>query len=457
MIAHVALIGAIVSVGCDPNPPFVGRPAGAPADAIVFLITGYTNGNIEPCNCPGQPRGGLSRRKPLVDSLRPGGGEVFLLDNGNSVLLTPEPVADQYIWAGLGRLGYDAMAVGDQELDRGPAFFADAARAAGLPLVATNVRFVDRQKTPLGPTHRLIERGGRQVLVLSVVGPGAMHFATPQVRQEIEVLAPARAVADTLNGLRADWRARRPDAIVVLAVLDPTERDAAVAAMPSDVDLVVLSTERDRDVKAEKIGAMPVVFAPAMGRQVAAAEFRPGPGGRMRLSRAVGHPVEQMLPRDRKLWELYQSYTYDAQQRSLRLLGKAGGVKLIPSAQCGQCHAAQYQAWRKTKHGQAWATIVREGRTADPECMRCHTTGFGYQGGFRTAADAPSLADVGCQNCHQVDLGNMPPKRRVAVSEMTCRGCHTEPKSPKFEIAVYGPKVTCPKGRAVAATTRPLE
>ena len=51
--------------------------------------------------------GGLSRRKSMLDSLRAEFGQSVLLDNGNLLSLTPDPVGDGYMIEGLARLGYN--------------------------------------------------------------------------------------------------------------------------------------------------------------------------------------------------------------------------------------------------------------------------------------------------------------------------------------------------------------
>jgi hypothetical protein len=476
VIAFLTLLvvaGMIGYVGCDGGATLtrtaVQRPPAGPATrpamlhtpgaplaegAIVLLVTGHANGNLEPCDCPGEPMGGLSRRKTMLDSLQSEFGRCILLDNGNLLSLTPDPVGDGYMIEGLARLGYDAVAVGDQELDRGPADFLAAADRAALPLVATNVKLADGRA--IGLPARVVQCRGRTVLVLAVVGQRIMQFAGTSVREQMTLADPVETVN---RAIEQSARTSRPDLVVVLANLDAAERESVLSGLRG-VDLVVLSTEQDRAVTLEECGGVLSIFAPTMGRRIAAVVCEPAAvtksagkvGSRLRVARVHEYGVPQSLPRDRALWDRYRSYTYDREQRSLRLLGRVGQVKFADPDQCGRCHAAQFEWWKRQPHARAWSAIQRAGRTSDPNCARCHTTGFGSSGGFSSAGETPALAGVGCQACHQVDPGPHKPAGGVPVKigAMTCRGCHTAAAGKKFDFATYGPKVVCPSSKASA-------
>ena len=87
----------------------------------------------------------------------------------------------------------------------------------------------------------------------------------------------------------------------------------------------------------------------------------------------------------------------------------------IGSKNCKKCHIKQWKSWSETKMAQSFETL-RPGQraeqktaagldpdkdyTTDPECVRCHTTGFGMEGGFVDEASTPDLMGVGCEVCH---------------------------------------------------------
>ena len=134
----------------------------------------------------------------------------------------------------------------------------------------------------------------------------------------------------------------------------------------------------------------------------------------------------------------------------------------IGTNKCKKCHIKEYKSWAETKMAQSFE-ILRPGQraeekkaaglepdkdyTADAECVGCHTTGYGKEGGFVDEASTPELIGVGCEMCHgaggtyvadeYMSIKNKDYKRAdiAAVgsiyppTEAQCRVCHNE-KSP---------------------------
>jgi hypothetical protein len=68
--------------------------------------------------------------------------------------------------------------------------------------------------------------------------------------------------------------------------------------------------------------------------------------------------------------------------------------------QCSSCHFKQYTSWKKTKHAKESFESVPAKYRATPECMICHSTGYGAATGFKSAAATPNLAGTTCEACH---------------------------------------------------------
>ena len=125
-----------------------------------------------------------------------------------------------------------------------------------------------------------------------------------------------------------------------------------------------------------------------------------------------------------------------------RELPSTGGM-YAGNASCKTCHASEYASWKETKHSHAYHTLVEKGHETDPDCLTCHTVGFGFQTGFISQSQTPTLADVGCENCHGVGGNHVrnPQKGYGQVTKMNCLTCHTSENSPNFDYDVYFPKI----------------
>jgi hypothetical protein len=122
---------------------------------------------------------------------------------------------------------------------------------------------------------------------------------------------------------------------------------------------------------------------------------------------------------------------------------------------CVDCHTGHQGAWARTDHARAWGTLLERGEERNPECLACHSTGFGAPGGFADPDRARHLVGVQCEACHgpmEVHAGQarktgFRPDRGQPVTEATCLRCHDPLNSPRFDFDTYAPRVAHPGSR----------
>jgi hypothetical protein len=106
---------------------------------------------------------------------------------------------------------------------------------------------------------------------------------------------------------------------------------------------------------------------------------------------------------------------------------------------CRRCHLREFNSWRRTPHANAYETLPAENRT-NPDCVKCHVTGYGREGGFASIEATPDLANVTCEVCHGpgslYNTEEIMKDRDVATAaglviptEKTCVQCHNSESS----------------------------
>jgi len=136
-------------------------------------------------------------------------------------------------------------------------------------------------------------------------------------------------------------------------------------------------------------------------------------------------------------------------------VGGTLGARFVGVESCRSCHPSTVAFWSTTKHAHAFDDIVKDPKGLrsdhqfDAECVSCHTTGFEYNSGWKSAALTPYLKGNQCENCHgpasaHVENPDDPAIRKTmarsaAEVERThfCLRCHDEDNSPRFEFARY--------------------
>jgi hypothetical protein len=440
---------AILTVGCgdwSQRPPAPAQVSlfnmGQPD--LVLLVTGRTSGLLEVCNCSGPMAGGLSRRSGMAMSYRQAFPHTMLVDSGDMFWIEPQSLRNDYMLKGYAQIGYDAVAMGDQEWSVPPARLRQLLGSEPLPYLSTGIDLND--DGPQLPLQRQITRewGPLKVAVLSDIGKHSMLFLGGDKMKSLTFLPDQFAE-----------RAKRlkTEGFVIIAIAHSDEEGTAKLALSGLADLVIRGhcrnsadrlqnaqgtdyTPGNAGVPVVRVGGNEVVGAVAMkitGARITAMEYRL-------------ETTSDRWPADKRLLQTYQAYAHAAMREALDAKRKVG-LEYAASDQCGRCHRTQYEHWTQMRHSHAYKTLADARRAGDPNCLMCHTSGFGTYKGFYSIQSTPGLANVNCQDCHRFNIeehhqkGFVPPP----INEEVCTSCHTAVTDPKFAFETKQPKIACPK------------
>jgi hypothetical protein len=425
---------------------------------FVLVLSGQQHGYVLPCGCSRPQVGGLERRYNLVRLLKERGWPVVALDLGDvpqkeGPLQLPNVqglIKYRYSLHALKAMGYQAVGIGEYEAAL-PLFSAlgefalqEHGNPASPQTLAANL--LDRkEKFPEQvDSWRLVTAPGAatKVGVTCVVGP---TVAAKIKDKDVKFSLSSEAIRTVLKEM-GEKGVELPVLLYQGGSRDPKapkpEEAIACAETFKTIPLIVCLCETDEPP------AFPLVvnrsgFAPAWVLRLGHKGKNIGVVGVWRTGRP-DRPFEyryQMVdlgeefltpPGEEKsnpVLDLMESYTkelrgdprahpggdylgrYGQNKHMLQVLPATAEQKkkdavatYVGSERCGDCHEEAYKVWKGSKHSHAYQTLLDAKRPSlrqyDPECIVCHTVGFGHQGGFRDAVATPKLMNVGCESCH---------------------------------------------------------
>lgn len=358
-------------------------------ERVNILYTGGLKGELEPCGCsPKTQSGGLARLsgyiKQNMDKLKP----FILLDAGSSLAgnTAQGRLKSEALIKSFSLIGYDAAA------------FLDSKTPAPLIPLLDDYRAGVVSDLPERDMSVSMKRGGIKVNIS--IDPKAHE------KGMVNILLIDRALAEI--GPVRGW-----DVIISSSgeILDkPRERDGAimVAGYP----------------KGQKLGILELEF-----------DGKGEVSGYTHRWQALGSDIKEDSEVRNVLKEYEAKVAGLTKDEDLKPVDQS---PYIGATNCMECHKPYNESWKKMKHAGAFDTLKRAGKSRNPECVACHTTGFGEEGGFYSDTATPGMAGVQCEACHgpgREHSQNFTPMRHV--DESVCRRCHTGDNSPSFNYNEY--------------------
>lgn len=363
---------------------------------LNILYTGALNGELEPCGCsPKTDFGGLARMSGYILHNRTSLYPYILVDAGNFSDRDTEQgrLKAEAIMKAFTAMKYDAVAFMGNEKTFSDDFFATLIQRYEIPFVSDTF-----------PCKKAVS-----------ASRGPLNIALRSV--------PDDPGEESIN----------------ILVTDKSSKDLKTA---QGWDVIISSSGAILDEPVKLNGAVFVSGYPK-GKHLGILTLYIDDSGNITRYK---HRLEK-LGADREEDAIIRKVLDDYDSRVAALMKSAerppSGVTYLGVAQCGKCHQTYVESWKQTKHAAAFASLEEVGKGEDPECIICHSVGFGETGGFYTIDTTPELANVQCEECHGLNREHVndfeKPMRHVTVS--VCLKCHTKDNSPDFDYENYLEKV----------------
>ncbi len=340
--------------------------------------------------------------------------------------------------------GYDAVAVGEKDLNHGVRTLASQAEA-GLPIICANLY---QDGVRVFPPFVIKRIRGAKVGVVALLGE------KPRDLEGVELRDPA------IEGRAALEQARREcDCVILLAHMG---RERLLDILPSleGFDVVIRGHgregEKERESCADTLAAaseragFPVFFSGERGRNLGLVVLAGIRGKRPVVVESALIHLDATVADDPAAAKELAAYLSDerSKQKELqlnralardastgRIIDRYLGIEI-----CRRCHGELMPRFVASRHFRAFETIRARGETANEECLACHTTGYRRPGGYDPATEkegAPYLLGVQCEACHGPGTAHARGGSYAKAARESCRTCHTSTWSPDFDFEEY--------------------
>ncbi|MDX2030493.1 MAG: multiheme c-type cytochrome [Blastocatellia bacterium] len=443
---------------------------------IVLFYSMGIHGNLEVCGCPIYPLGGVARRMGYINAFRKRSPDAAVLqvDAGyifnddlnydGSDLRGDARLMNDYIVRANEVMGLDVVNLGYRDLRYAGSLLAPDAKLKPekSTLVSANIKPTWGGRVAPAPYTIKIVTGKRLARPVRIAFIGLSDAASEEFKSD--VAASGFVISDPLIAARAALAEvhDKADVTVIVGYLRlPTVNK--LAAQNPDLDLIIAADERGIVFDPKQVNNTMIVYAAKETKHLGELRFYLDAEGIVDRFTARYVELDAVIPDDPEMAAMTRQARKDldglqvqlAEEEAKAYLAKADSTPspFALSESCAQCHQAEYEKWKTTRHAHAFAVLETKQRTFDSACVGCHSLGYQEQG-FLNIRATPKYADVQCESCHGPGAehvkapaaGNYktPPKNQ------SCLGCHDKDNSPDFDFDKYWPRVA--HGKAIPAT-----
>jgi 2',3'-cyclic-nucleotide 2'-phosphodiesterase (5'-nucleotidase family) len=404
--------------------------------------------------------GGFARRASLIDSFRTDPAPVILCSAGDFYGESDvySELKSHFVAEMMGELGYEAVAVGERELNYGLKKLLEDGRKYRLPLLCANLFLRTREGRPGRrpfAAYRIVERGGLKVGFVALLSPKTRLGRATTVPDTLKAMTymivdPVRVAREVVPAVR-----KKCDLLVLLAHMDKRELEKLLAEVPG-VDLAVLGhfgsgVESTREPYL--LSGVPTYAAVPKGQRIGRLRLTRLPDGQWKRENTI-YVLDKKVPDHERFAARIREFEKEYKKKTKEIFVRRQFRRVSRSAQtqetyvgmgmCARCHREIFEAYVNTAHARAYETLSAEMRHRDVDCLPCHTTGYGRPGGFtgfRSKGGMTDLVEVQCEACHGPGAEHERTGKYASRALESCQRCHTAEHDPEFDFSEDWPKI----------------
>jgi hypothetical protein len=288
---------------------------------------------------------------------------------------------------------------------------------------------------------KIIGRGGRKIAVIGVLDARCM---TGELGKGLRVEPMETVLEQLLPHVRAE-----ADAVVLLAFTDENGLDR-LARQFYEANLILGGKVSQPSQKLIKENRSYILYTANESRAIGVLQARFAP--RFTADDFQMTMLDGGIAEDPAIVALATQYREQVRHARLNIddlkqleANEVPGVRnaahYVGTEACLSCHRSAGKIWQQSDHSRAFAALDAKKADADPNCLGCHTVGFGSASGYQRQLEGSRLASVGCESCH--GPGSLHVDQRAAGTAVTfrfrplaagdCKQCHHGEFSPPFD------------------------
>ena len=358
------------------------------------------------------------------------------------------------------RLRYDAVALGDMDLNYGLDSIVEDSKRHRLNVLCANLfrrtengLAVDDRSVFHG--YKIVYRGGVRVGFIGVLSPSAKNKRA--AAQQNEIVARSYVIKDPLPELvkLVPVVRKESDLVVLLAHMDEEDVERILTEVDG-VDMVIRghSGRPSATLEPVLIEGVPVYIASNQGQYMGRMTVRLGAGPHWFKATNEIRLLDRTVADDSEMASIVRAFTIENRklQKALfvreQLKGHSetdgGQERFLGVATCQGCHAEAFDTFVHTAHAHAYQTLAVGFNHLDSNCLPCHSTGYGDEGGFsgaRRIGSPVDLVDVQCEACHGPGADHNRDGSYLAAAKNSCVNCHTKEQDPHFDFEAAWKKI----------------